>query len=100
MLLVFLAGGVVYTFGLVCLSVLLGRSRRLTAQPGYWRSALFPVAPILGLVMVAAIAAADLADPDAARPSLLILGAIATLGALWYMFRLKPRPGGWAPTMD
>ena len=100
LLLVFLAGLVVYGFGLVCLAVLRGRAKGLTALPGYWRSWLFPLAPVLGLAMVAAFMAADLSDPDAGRPSLLILGAVAVVGGLWYALRLKRRPGGWAPRVE
>lgn len=99
-LLVFLAGGVVYTFGLVCLAVLFGRARGLTALPGYWRSAWFPLGPLLGLLLVAIITVADLADPDVGRPSLMILGGIAGLGAIWYALHLRRRPGGWAPMME
>ncbi len=99
-LLVFLAGGVVYTFGLVCIAILLGRARGMTALPGYWASPLFPLAPLLGLLLVAAVAVADLADPDAGRPSLIILGAIAVLAAGWYTVHLRQRPGGWAPTIE
>jgi amino acid transporter len=96
-LLVFLAGGMVYTYGLVCTAVLRGRARGLTALPGYWRSWLFPLAPVLGLAMVAAFALADLTDPDAGRPSVVIMGAVSVAAALWYTLRLKRRPGGWAP---
>ena len=99
-LLVFLAGGVVYTFSLVCLAVLFGRARGLTALPGYWRSAWFPLAPLLGLLLVVAMAVADLADPDAGRPSLVIMGALAALAAIWYSVHLRRRPGGWAPAME
>jgi len=37
----------VYSLALVSLAVLVGRRRRLTGQAGYWRSMLFPLAPIL-----------------------------------------------------
>lgn len=99
-LLMFLAGSVVFTFGLVCFAVLFGRGRGLTALPGYWRSAWFPLAPVLGLLLVATITVADLADPYAGRPSLMILGGIAGLGAIWYAVHLRRRPGGWTPTLE
>ena len=99
-LLVFMAGLVVYGFGLVCLAVLRGRARGLTALPGYWRSPLFPLAPLLGLAMAAVFAVADLADAESGRPSLLILGAVALLAAAWYHLRLKRRPGGWSPRVE
>lgn len=97
LVLVFISSGIVYSFGMVCAAVLLGRSRGLTARPGYWRAPLFPLGPILGLTMVAGFAVANLADADAGRPSLLILGAILIAAGIWYRFRLKTRPGGWTP---
>lgn len=98
-LLVFLAGLLVYAWGLVCIAVLVGRSKDLTAKAGYWRSALFPLAPILGLAMAACFAIADWDDPSAGRPSLIIMGATAILAALWYQLVLKRRPGGWMPRL-
>lgn len=98
-LLVFMSGLVVYGLALVSTAVLVGRSRGLTGKPGFWRSPLFPLAPLLGLAMALAFAAADWADPVAGRPSLLILGAVLLAAALWHQFVLKRRPGGWAPRL-
>jgi amino acid transporter len=98
-LLVFMSGLVVYGLALVSTAVLLGRPRGLTGKPGFWRSPLFPLAPLLGLAMALAFAAADWADPVAGRPSLLILGAVLLAAALWHQFVLKRRPGGWAPRL-
>ena len=42
---------------------------------------------------------ADIADPDAGRPSLLIMGAIAIVAVIWSKFMLERRPGGWTPTL-
>ncbi len=98
-LLVIMSGLMVYGWSLVCLAVLVGRRKGLTGRPGYWRSPLFPLAPLLGLLMAGAFVAADLMDADAGRPSLIILGA-AVLGAvLWYYRVLKRRPGGWTPSL-
>jgi hypothetical protein len=85
---------------LVSIAVFVGRSRRLTGQPGYWRSALFPLAPILGLLLAVAFGVADLLDEDAGRPSILILGAMIGAGVLWYYCVLRQRPGGWAPRVE
>jgi len=97
LLLVFISAAIVYSFGLVCAAVLIGRRRGLTARPGYWRAPLFPLGPLAGLVLVAAFVVANLADPSEGRPSLLILGGTLAAAGLWYAFRLKRRPGGWAP---
>jgi amino acid transporter len=97
-LVVFIAGMTVYSLALVSYAVLIGRSRRLTGQPGYWRSLLFPLAPIAGLVLAVVFAVADLLDADAGRPSLLILGAMIAAGLLWHHFVLRRR--GWAPRVE
>jgi amino acid transporter len=96
-LVAFISGLTVYVLLLVSFAVLVGRSRGLTGQPGYWRSWLFPLAPILGLVLAATFGIADLFDADAGRPSILILGAMIVAGLLWYYFVLRRREGGWAP---
>ena len=98
MLVAFVSGLTVYVLMLVSIAVLVGRSRTLTGQPGYWRSALFPLAPILGLMLAVAFAVADLLDADAGRPSLLILGAMIGAGLLWYWLVLRNR--GWAPRVE
>jgi amino acid transporter len=99
-LIVFISGLTVYSLALVSFAVLVGRSRRLTGQPGYWRSVLFPLAPIAGLTLAVVFAVADLLDADAGRPSLLILGAMIAAGLLWHHFVLRRRAGGWAPRVE
>ncbi len=98
-LLVFVSGLIVYGLALVSLAVLVGRLKGLTGGPGFWRSPLFPLAPVLGLVLAAVFAVADFADPSAGRPSLFILGALLTAAILWYHRVVKRRPGGWAPRL-
>ena len=97
LLVVFISGLTVYSLGLVSVAVLVGRRRRLTGQPGYWRSPLFPLAPVLGLILAGGFAVADLLDADAGRPSLLVLGTMILAGLLWHHFVLRRRAGGWAP---
>lgn len=98
-LVVFISGLTVYSLGLVSVAVLVGRKRLLTGQPGYWRSPLFPLAPVLGLILAAGFAGADLLDADAGRPSLLLLGAMIVIGLLWHHWVLRRRPGGWTPRL-
>jgi amino acid transporter len=97
-LLVFATGTLIYGWSLVCLAVWVGRIKGLTGQPGYWRSPLFPLAPALGLVVAAVFTIADIADAEAGRPSLIILGLLVLTGVLWNHFALRRRPGGWIPT--
>jgi amino acid transporter len=99
-LVVFISGLTVYSLGLVSFAVPVGRSRHLTGQSGYWRSMLFPLAPILGLILALAFGVADLLDAEAGRPSLLLLGAMIAAGLLWYHFVLSRRAGGWTPRLE
>jgi len=96
-LLVFLSGLVVYALALVSAAVLVGRLKGLTGGADRWRSPLFPLAPLLGLALACAFAAADWADASIGRPSLLALGAVLGAALLWYHCVLNRRPGGWAP---
>jgi amino acid transporter len=96
-LLVFMSGLLVYAWSLVCLAVLIGRLKGLTGGEGYWRSPLFPLAPVLGLGMAVAFTIADLFDADAGRPSLLLLGLVVLAAFAWYHFGL--RRTGWAPQL-
>ncbi len=96
-LLVFITGTTVYAWGLVCLAVLIGRRRGLTGAAGYWRSPLYPLAPVLGIGMAVVFALADLTDPDAGLPSLIILGLVVIAAVIWSRFVLSRRPGGWSP---
>lgn len=99
-LLVFVSGLVVYALVLVSAAVLVGRVRGLTGRPGFWRSPLYPMAPVLGIALAFAFAAAEWADPQAGRPSLLILGVLILLSLAWYGLVLRRRPGGWAPRLE
>jgi amino acid transporter len=96
-LLVFLSGLVVYALALVSAAVLVGRIKGLTGGANRWRSPLFPLAPVLGVALACAFAAADWSDAPIGRPSLLALGAVLGAALLWYRLVLKRRPGGWAP---
>ena len=96
-LLVFITGLLVYGWGLVCLAVLIGRRRGLTGGVGFWRSPLYPAAPVLGLVMAAGFAIADLADPEAGRPSVILMGVLIVVVVAWNRLVLQRRPGGWTP---
>jgi amino acid transporter len=96
-LVVFISALTVYTMGLVSLAVLIGRRRGLTGKPGEWRSPLYPLGPVLGIVMTIIFAVADLLDADAGRPSFVFLGSIVLLAVLWHQFVLRRRPGGWTP---
>jgi amino acid transporter len=99
-LVVFTSGLTVYSLALVSFAVLVGRLRHLTGQSGYWRSPLYPLAPMLGLTLAVAFGIADLLDAEAGRPSLLLLGALIGAGLLWNHLVLRRRVGGWAPRVE
>lgn len=100
LLVVFTSAQVVYSLGLVSFAVLVGRVKGSTGQPGYWRSPLYPLSPILGLCLALVFAVADLLDADAGRPSILILGSVLLSALVWYHVVLKRRAGGWAPKLQ
>lgn len=99
LLVVFTSALVVYSLGLVSLAVLVGRANGSTGRPSYWRSPLYPVAPILGLCLAVVFGVADLLDGDDGRPSILILGSVLCAALVWYHLVLKRRAGGWAPRL-
>jgi amino acid transporter len=96
-LLVFISGLIVYGWGLVCLAVLVGRAKGLTGGPGFWRAPLHPLAAGIGLLMALGFAIANLADADAGRPSLILLGLVVLAAIAWYWRVLRPR--GWLPSI-
>jgi len=98
-LVVFTSALVVFSLGLVSIAVLRGRASGLTGQPGYWRSPLYPLAPVLGLCIALTFGVADLLDATEGRPSFLILGSILLLALGWYHAVLRRRAGGWAPKL-
>ncbi len=97
--LIVISGLLVYAWPLLCLAVIVGRRRGLTGQAGYWRSPLFPLAPVLGLVAAAAFVVADVADADAGRPSLAVLGVVVVAAVMWDWRVVRRRAGGWAPKL-
>jgi amino acid transporter len=98
-LLVFISGLIVFALALVSLAVLVGRRRGLTGKAGFWRSPLYPLAPVAGLAIAATFAAADWADADVGRPSLLVMALVVAAAVLWHRVALSRRQAGWAPRL-
>ncbi len=76
-----------------CLGVLRGRMAGLTAHAAY-RMPLFPLAPLAGLMVLAAIVWTSLGDVSG-RTSLAVTAAIMVMSALYYRLALHGK-GRWA----
>jgi amino acid transporter len=87
-----LLSGEVFSGGLVALGVLIGRRVGRTGQRGY-RTPLFPLVPVFGLVVAAGLAAATYADSKDGRPSMMILLGVIAVASVYYQIVLLPR--GW-----
>jgi amino acid transporter len=83
--LLILLSGEVFTGLLLVVAVVVGRLRGLTGVTTY-RSPLFPLTAVAGLVAVAAFVTADWHDPAAGRPSIVLLGTIALAAFLFDRF--------------
>ncbi|HXQ11074.1 MAG TPA: APC family permease [Caulobacteraceae bacterium] len=93
--LVMLTGtGIVVIYAGVSLAAIAGRING-TTDHGAYRMPLFPLAPTLSLMALAAVIAADVFDPDVGRPSLIANGAVMLAAVGYYLLVLKRR-GGWA----
>ena len=86
--------GNVFEYVLMAVAVFVGR-RRGTTGVGF-RAAFHPLVPCLSFALVAAFVVADWMDPDAGRPSMLLLSGVF-LGSLAYCrLRLRDRVMVWS----
>jgi fructoselysine transporter len=88
-----LVSGNVSDYLLISLAVLRGRKRGQTGQT--WRAPLHPMVPIFGLTVTAFSVAADWLDPDAGRPSIVLLTALFLGAMAYYHFRLRQVSKTW-----
>jgi amino acid transporter len=96
-LLIFLSGDV-SAYGLISVAILLGRPRGATGK--HFRAPLFPVLPVFCVIFTALAVAADWMDPDAGRPSTILLSSLFALALLYYFARLRNRPAAWLGGVD
>ena len=88
-----LVSGNVSDYLLISLAVMRGRRRGQTGAT--WRAPLHPMVPVFGLTVTVLSVVADWLDPDAGRPSIILLTSLF-LGALaYYHFRLRQVSSGW-----
>lgn len=86
--------GNVFEYLLMAVALFVGRRQGVTGR--WFRIALHPLVPVVGLALVAAFIAADWMDPDAGRPSMILLSGVF-LGSLAYCrFFLKDRVIHWS----
>ncbi|WP_375382031.1 APC family permease [uncultured Sphingomonas sp.] len=88
-LLVLCSNQLILEFLLLGLAVLVGRRRGRTGL--HHRTWLHPAIPILAIVVTIGLSVADWLDPDAGRPSLLVLGALILVSFGWKELRARRR---------
>jgi amino acid transporter len=98
-LLIFLSGDV-SAYGLISVAVLVGRRRGVTGL--HYRAPWFPALPIFCALFTLLAVAADWMDPDAGRPSTILLSTLFLIALSYYFARLRKRPPAWlaAPAGD
>jgi len=85
--------GIILNYGSMCVGVILGRRSGSTAH-GHYRMPLFPVAPVIALLVMLYVIYANWLDPVIGRPSLFTTIAICVVSALYYALVLRRR-GAW-----
>jgi amino acid transporter len=94
-LLIFLSGDV-SAYALISTAVLLGRPRGKLGR--HFRAPVYPALPLFCAAFTALAVAADWMDPDAGRPSTILLVSLFALALLYYFVRLRDRPATWLPS--
>ena len=85
--------GIILVYALLCAAAIIGRRSGTTAH-GHYRMPLFPLAPLVGFVVLAYIVYTNWLDVVIGRPSLLTTLAIAAASSLYYWLAIRRR-GGW-----
>jgi amino acid transporter len=78
-------------YGTLSLAVLAGRRSGATAH-GVFRAPWHPAAPVIVITAMAALALADLLDPETGRPALLATGVIVAAGMLYAALVTRRNP--------
>jgi fructoselysine transporter len=91
-LLIFLSGDV-SAYALISVAVLVGRPRRVTGH--HFRAPFFPALPVFCVIFTGLAVAADWMDPDAGRPSTILLSSLFLLALGYYYLRLRHRSATW-----
>jgi amino acid transporter len=94
-LVIFLSGDV-SAYALISVAILLGRPRDSVGR--HFRAPCYPALPLFCVMFTALAVAADWMDPDAGRPSTILLSGLFALALLYYFARLRGRPATWLPS--
>lgn len=91
--LLILLSGNVSDYLLISIAILVGRRKGLTGR--FYKAPLHPMVPLFGLGVTMAAMIADWLDPDAGRPSLILLVSLFVAALAYYHFRLRQVSKGW-----
>ena len=94
-LLIFLSGDV-SAYALISVAILLGRARGTVGR--HFRAPFYPGLPLFCATFTVLAVLADWMDPEAGRPSTLLLSSLFALALLYYFVRLRDRPATWLPS--
>jgi len=97
-LLVLNSSELIFEFLLMGAALLVGRRAGLTGK--FFRAPLHPLIPLVGIAMAVAMVVAEWLDPDAGRPSLLLICGLFILSWLYYRVRMNHPSRTWAPTAN
>ena len=91
--LMILISGNVSDYLLVSTAILIGRRQGRTGA--FFRAPLHPMVPLFGFAVTAMAVAADWLDPEAGRPSVILLVSLFLAALAYYHFRLRQVSKGW-----
>ena len=91
--LLILISGNVSDYLLVSVAILIGRRQGRTGA--FFKAPLHPLVPVFGLAVTAMSVVADWLDPDAGRPSVMLLVGLFLAALAYYHFRLRQVSKGW-----
>ena len=91
--LLILISGNVADYVLVSLAIFVGRRRHSTGK--FYAAPLHPLIPLFGFGVTAAAMAADWLDPDAGRPSVILLTGLFLAAMAYFHFRLRETSARW-----
>ena len=88
-----LLSGNVSDYLLISIAILVGRRKGATGR--FYKAPLHPFVPVFGLAVTAMSIVADWLDPDAGRPSVMLLAGLFLAALAYYHLRLRQVSKGW-----